>query len=552
MIVEAFNFIIQQYDLDPGLINIVIILVLFGIPATAIYSFFEGTKNWKAIALHAVNLMLCFGLVLYYMADPSRMNPESLRVLKIGPSTDASTEELESIAVLPFLNNMGREQEFLVAGMHDGLITEIGKLGTLKVTSRTSVKPYEDADKGIQAIAEELKVDALIETSLTKIDTLLSLQMKLIRAFPQETILWSHSYEVHAGELPNLFREVTKNVASKISTVVTPEQSQRLTAERVYHPQAYEFFLQGIYHTGLLTLENFEKAEQYLTQAIDMDSTIVEAYTGLALVWASKRQMGYVRPSVAIDTIQSLLAYAESLDPDEATLHAQKAVEYTWGTFEWDKARYHFEHSIAQNPNMADVRVSYAHFLMIMNDWDAAWEQAKYAEEIDPDSPWVVSFVGIMYLFNGKILTATKYISRLEKIQPDHPLLVEVNLEKASAFGNEDGVIKYLKVLLERTQIDGIQKFVDETYAENDLKATLEVLADYLEEERKRVYIVPRLLAQIYLLTGNVDKQLEMLYLSFEENDPNFPYLGVKGGPGNTQNHPMYKALMVESGLWEE
>ena len=552
VIIEAFNFIIQQYDLDPGLINVVILIVLFGIPATTIYTFLRGTWNWRAVGLQVLNFIVAFAMIGYYMMNPASMNPESLRVLKVSKPAESALAELNAIAVLPFLNNMGEEQEYLVAGMHDGLITEIGRLGTIKVTSRTSVRPYEKSNKGIQEIAKELKVDALIETSLTKVDTLLSLQMKLVNAFPEERVLWSHSYEVHSGQLPNLYREVTNNIASKISDVVTPEQESKLTSVRTYDPRAYESFLHGIYHTGLLTPENFDKAEKYLTKAIDLDSTIVEAYTGLALLWVSKRQMGYIRPSLAIDTISKLLDIAEKLDPNNATFHAQKAVDYTWGTFEWDKARYHFQESIKQNPNLAEVRVSYAHFLMIMNEWDEAWKQAKYAEELDPDSPWVVSFVGIMYLFDGKVLTATKYISKLKRLQPDHPLLVEVNFEMAHTFGNYDEAIKYLKVLMERTQINGVQEFIDNTYADNDFKTTLTLLAQFLEEKRRETFVLPRLIGQLYTVTGNIEKQMEVIYLSFQENDPSFPYLGVKGGPGEAQNHPMYKALMVESGLWQE
>jgi TolB-like protein/Tfp pilus assembly protein PilF len=549
VVIEAFSFLVQQYDLDPALIDILILLILFGIPGTLIFSVFKGTFNWKAVSLQIINLILAFGVVFYYVIHPNSINPNKLRILKVSKPPKTALNELKAIAVLPFLNNMGEDQEQLVAGMHDGLITEIGKLGSIKIISRTSVMPYEQTSKNIQQIAGELDVNAIIETSITRVDTMISLHMKLVNAFPEETVLWSHSYEGHLGEIPNLFREVTKNVAMKINKAITVEQEIRLSRDQTFDPAAYEAFLRGTYYAGFLTPENFKKAENHFIDAIAIDSSIVEAYCGLAMVWASRRQMGYVKPQVVSDTVARLIKQAEKIYPENAMVYAQKAVEYTWGTFEWEKAAYNWERCIELNPNSSHNRITYAHFLMIMNRWEEAWEQARYAEALDPESPWVVSFIGIMYLFDGKVLTGSKYVNKLEKIAPDHPLVVEVNFEKEATFNNHDESIKYLKILLERTQVKGIEEFVDRTYKGNDYITTLTKVAEYLEEKRKTQYILPRLIHQIYMVTGDVEKQMETMMLIYEENDPSLPYFAIKGMWSN-QDHQVYQSIMKEVGLW--
>ncbi|WP_425390931.1 hypothetical protein [Ekhidna sp.] len=549
VVIEAFSFLVQQYDLDPALIDILILLVLFGFPATLIYSSFKGKTNWKAISLQIINVFLAISLIFYYVINPNSLKPEKLRFLKISKTKNTELNKLDAVAVLPFLNNLGSEQKNLVAGMHDGLITEIGKLGSMKVISRTSVMSYENSDKNITQIAQDLNVDAIIETSLTRIDTVVSLNIKLINIFPEESVLWSHSYEGHFGKIPNLFREVTKNVAIKLNKVISPEQEKRLSSNRTFDPSAYEAYLRGTFYTGLLTPKNFSKAEFYFSKALQLDSTIIEAYCGLASMWASKRQMGYVRPHLASDKIDSLITLAEQISTKNASLFSIKAVEKTWGTFEWEKAERNWINSLELNPNSAITRISYAHFLMIMNRWDEAWQQAKYAEALDPESPWVISFIGIMYTFNGKVLTGSKYINKLERIAPNHPLLVEVNLEKAVAFNKHDQAIEFLKELLKRTQIDRIEEFINDTYKKNDFNTTLSITAKFLEEKRKTQYVLPRLIHQIYMITENVEKQMETLLLVYEENDPSLPYFAVKGMWPN-QDHPTYKTVMKEAGLW--
>ncbi|WP_424962838.1 hypothetical protein [Ekhidna sp.] len=550
VVVESFSFLVQRYDLDPGLIDLLILLILFGFPATLIYSSFQGRWNWKPLLLQVINLVLAFSLIFYYVVHPSILSPDKLRFLKVTKAPTSEVNDLKGIAVLPFLNNMGEDQGYIVAGMHDGLITEIGKLGNLKVVSRTSVMPYKDTKKNIRQIAKELEVDALIETSLTKIDTTIALQVKLINAFPEESIAWTSSNEVSLGAIPNLFREVTKNVALQINKVITPAQQEKLTPQPVLSSASYEAFLRGWYYTGFLTPEYFSKAEKYFMKAIEKDSLIVAAYTGLAGLWASKRQMGYVHPQLARDTIQTLLQEASIIDPDNAEIFAQYGVEQTWGTFEWEKAEKSFRKSIEINPNSAGPRIAFAHHLMIMNQWDEAWQQARYAESLDPESPWVVSFIGIMYVFDGKILTASKYIEKLKKIAPDHPLVVEVNLEKAIALGDYDEAISQLKSLLQRTQLDEIDEFIDKTFAESDFETTISKTAAYLEKKKKSQFIQTRLIFQLYQIAGETDKQMEMLLIMHEEGDPSLPYLG--GGPMKAlNNHPVFKMVMKDLGLDE-
>ncbi len=548
VVVESFSFLVQRYDLDPGLIDLLILMILFGFPATLIFSSFKGRWNWRPILLHVANLVLAFSLIFYYVIHPSILNPEKLRFFKVTKTHTSSVDNLSGIAVLPFLNNMGEDQAYLVAGIHDGLITEIGKLGNLKVVSRTSVMSYENTKKNIRQIAKELKVDALIEASLTRIDTTISLQMKLIRAFPEESILWTSSYEVSLGAIPNLFREVTKNVALKINNTITPEQEEKLSPQPILNSASYEAYLRGGYYLGFLTPKYFATAENYFVKAIKADSLMVEAYAGLANLWASKRQMGYVHPQLARDTIKTLLETASIINPENALLIAQYAIEQTWGTFEWEKAEKNFRESIKINPNYPGSRIAFAHYLMIMESWEEAWEQARYAEALDPESPWIISFIGVMYVFEGKILTASKYMEKLKRIAPDHPLVVEVNLEKAIALKDYEEAIKQLKILMQRTQIDEIEEFIDDTFARSDFNTSIQKIADFLEKKKETQFIQTRLIAQLYHMIGNIDKQMQMFLIMHEEGDPSLPYFGA-GPLGAEANHPVFQAVMKDLGL---
>ena len=69
----------------------------------------------------------------------------------------ATVAPIRSIAVLPLENLSGDpEQEYFADGMTEALITDLAKIGALKVISRTSVMRYKDSDKTLPEIAREL------------------------------------------------------------------------------------------------------------------------------------------------------------------------------------------------------------------------------------------------------------------------------------------------------------------------------------------------------------------------------------------------------------
>ena len=72
-----------------------------------------------------------------------------------------------SVAVLPFSNRSSKESDsFFADGIHDDLLTQLSKVSSLEVISRTSVMGYRETDKKIPDIAEELGVAVILEGCL--------------------------------------------------------------------------------------------------------------------------------------------------------------------------------------------------------------------------------------------------------------------------------------------------------------------------------------------------------------------------------------------------
>jgi len=178
-------------------------------------------------------------------------------------------EAIDSIAVLPFENlTNDTEQQYFVDGITDELIGQLGRLGAMRVISRTSVMQYKGVKKPLPEIAQELNVDALVEGSVQQIGSSVSVRVRLIDALPAERNLWEETYDQAMTDVLVMYSDITRAIAREIKVKLTPEEDIRLTAAREVNPETYEAYLKGMFYLNKGTPEEFEQAMAYFREAV--------------------------------------------------------------------------------------------------------------------------------------------------------------------------------------------------------------------------------------------------------------------------------------------
>ena len=84
--------------------------------------------------------------------------------------------------------------EYFADGMTELLTSNLSKLDNLQVISRTSAMAYKGTRKPVQTIAQELKVDTLIEGSVLRSGRRIRIVAQLIDPFT-DAHLWSETYK---------------------------------------------------------------------------------------------------------------------------------------------------------------------------------------------------------------------------------------------------------------------------------------------------------------------------------------------------------------------
>src|SRR6185437_7641499 len=74
------------------------------------------------------------------------------------------------------------QQEYVADGVTEELTTDLARIRSLKVISRTSAMHYKGSNKTLPQIGRELNVDAVVEGSVQRAGERLKITAQLIRA----------------------------------------------------------------------------------------------------------------------------------------------------------------------------------------------------------------------------------------------------------------------------------------------------------------------------------------------------------------------------------
>lgn len=336
-------------------------------------------------------------------------------------SSRASEPPIRSLAVLPLSNLSGDpQQDYFADGMTDALITDLAKIRSVKVISRTSVMQFKDVKKPLPEIASALGVDGIVEGSVQRFGGRVRVTAQLIRA-PTDAHLWADSYERDSRDVLTLEGEIAQAVAREIKVTLTPEESRHLTRARPVNPQAYELYLRGQYHYYKWKPEDFRKAIEYFQKAIDADPHWAPPYAAMANSYGWLWIDGGISPQEALPRFSAALKTALEIDNTLPEVHYTAAAAAFYYRWDWGEADREFRLALALDPSLVEARFEYAWFLSCMRRMPEAIAEAQRAVERDPLSVSANLALGDIYFWAHQDDQAIAQLRRTAEIEQDDP-----------------------------------------------------------------------------------------------------------------------------------
>jgi TolB-like protein/Flp pilus assembly protein TadD len=288
--------------------------------------------------------------------------------------------------VLPLDNFSGDpSQDYFVDGMTDELITDLAKVSSLRVISRTSVMRFKGTKKDLKEIARELQVDGVVEGSVTRSGGRIRITAQLINASTDQH-LWAETYERDLGDVLKLQSDVAQAIAQQVRAQLTPQEQIRLGSAKPVNPEAHEAYLKGRYYfvNELTNPESLRRSKAYFEESIRKDPGIALGYAGLADSYTWLAVFNLFPPDTAYQSAKEALRKSREIDDTVGEAHDTLGVLSWRFDWDWDAAEREFQQSIALVPSYSCAHEDHADFLAFMGRREEALAEVAKSKQIDP------------------------------------------------------------------------------------------------------------------------------------------------------------------------
>jgi TolB-like protein/class 3 adenylate cyclase/cytochrome c-type biogenesis protein CcmH/NrfG len=461
--------------------------------------------------------------------------------------TDFAEKE-KSIAVLPF-TNMGNDKanEYFSDGMTDEIITQVSKIPSLKVISRTSAMQYKNSTKSLKQIAEDLGVSFVLEGEIEISGDSVRINARLIEASSDQHI-WGDKYDRNIKELFTIQSEVAENIANALQTKLTPEQKKNLSKHYTENIEAYKLYRKGRWFWDKRDKVSYDSAEANYQRAIELDPDYALAYSGLADCYIYNQQG--LSQMEGIQIARDYTNKALLLDSNLAEALTTKAFIQAYEYYGQGGANEAFKKIIRDNPNYAFAHLYYGNDLSFTGNSAAAINETKKALALDPLSSVINMVLGRDYYYARNYDQAIIQLQKTKILNPN--------------FKNTYWVLGniFIQKKLYSQAIDAYSKLPPTTF-ELGLNGTLLLSYAYaasgdkikakseFDKISKEDYtkVDPTLVAQFYISLGNFNEALTQLERGFNLHSILMSALKVEPPYDPIRNEPRFKILLRKMNL---
>ena len=335
----------------------------------------------------------------------------------------------KSIAVLPFENlSDDKENAYFADGVQDELLTNLSKIGDLKVTSRTSVMRYRGQTQDIRQIGKALGVATILEGSVRRVGNQVRINVQLIDAQTDQHI-WAQDYD---GDLTSVFKvqtEFAEKIADALQAKLSPGEKEQLSrassnveAAQLAYQEAHTL------HGNHEDPQKLKQAEAKYEEAIRFDPKFALAMARYSFL-ESWMYHSFEKTPEHRDKARNLAQQALTLDQTLPEAHlAQGFVKY-YVDSDFEAAAREFEIARQGLPNDAEVYLALGAIERRQGKWDQSNADLEKAVRLNPNDSWTMHNLAMNYEMQRDFKRAEEMIDRAIKVNPADPTPWEIKMK---------------------------------------------------------------------------------------------------------------------------
>jgi TolB-like protein len=316
-----------------------------------------------------------------------------------GAKGDAARER--SIAVLPFENLSGADDEYFADGMTDEILNALSHVDGLRVAARSSCFTFKGRREDLRVVGEKLDVATVLEGTVRRAGTRLRITVQLANAADGYQ-LWSERFDREMTDVFAVQDEIASGIAARLRVALSGAARPR-GRRGTENLEAYELLLKG----RALQLKRGRfllAAIPCFEQAMALDPGYAEP---IGLLSDSYRLMGTFGVAAAADVMPRARALAEralAIDPENAEAHATLGDVESQYDRDWPRAAASFARALAADPHHVRSRGERAlwGFAFRAYDLEQALAEVRQAVADDPLNAWIGSMLSLLLGLGGR------------------------------------------------------------------------------------------------------------------------------------------------------
>jgi adenylate cyclase len=241
--------------------------------------------------------------------------------LKQAASPERVLPDKPSIAVLPFDNLSSHpEQEYLVDGIVEDIITELSRFSELFVIARNSSFQYKGRAIDVRRVGRELGVRYVLEGSVRRAGDRIRVSAQLIEA-DTGTHLWAEHYDRNLEDVFAVQDDVVRTIVTILAAHVRIAETERTRTKPPNSWQAYDYYLRAVdasvSFSSTHNVANDQEARRLLQQSLVIDPNYARSYARLAHTyagsWVNPAHQDFLNPA-ALERAHDFARKAVQLD----------------------------------------------------------------------------------------------------------------------------------------------------------------------------------------------------------------------------------------------
>src|SRR2546423_1282642 len=396
--------VLPVFDISNSVIRVVIALLLIGFPVALVLAWVfdvtsEGIKATPSVASGGHRrrnvLMLAAAGVVISIAAGFFVLPRA-----------AAHKIDKSIAVLPFENlSDEKENAYFADGIQDDILTNLSKIGDLKVISRTSVMSYRGHAPNVREIGKALGVATILEGSVRREGNRVRVNVQLINATNDQHI-WAEDYDRDLTDVFAIQTDLAKKIVGELQAKLSPAEQAQIERKPTENGEAYLAFVQAK-NLGC-AVEDFDKlkqSEQLYERAVQLDPNFALALARSSLV-QSWIVHNFDPSSVRREKARTLAERALQLQPDLPEAHLAVGYSYYYGDNNYDAALREFEIAQRGLPNESEVYLALGAIQRRQGKWAESTANLEKSATLNPKNTCPLKQLTFNYTMQQNLQTA--------------------------------------------------------------------------------------------------------------------------------------------------